>query len=61
LIGGFKFLDRVEVKEVLKFLRFIIFRENYAFQQIANVPRRGFGPKSELKLISDAKEAGISV
>ncbi len=61
LIGGFKFFERKEVKEVLNFLYFSIFKDNYSLSQIINVPARGIGRKTIEKLTFEANEQGISL
>lgn len=61
LIGGFKFFERKEVKEVLNFLYFSIFKDNYSLSQIINVPARGIGKKTIEKLTLEANARGISL
>jgi len=47
VVGGFKFYDRKEVKDVLSYLRFIINpRDRVNFSRIAAVPPRGIGKVS---------------
>ena len=46
MIGGFKFYERKEVKEVLTFLHFLVKKDDYSFKRIINIPAKGIGPKS---------------
>ena len=45
IIGGQKFYERKEIKDILAYLRLIVNpQDNMSFLRIINVPRRGFGP-----------------
>src|SRR5581483_2429826 len=49
IVGGVRFYDRKEVKDVLAYLRLIYQPEDSAsFERIVNVPARGIGSKSLL-------------
>lgn len=55
---GTKFFDRKEVKDVLSFLRYSINKDNTAdLARIANVPPRGIGKVTVLKLIEGKRDA----
>ncbi len=47
IVGGVRFYDRKEIKDVLAYLR-LIFQpdDRVSFERIVNVPARGVGPKS---------------
>lgn len=56
MIGGFKFYERKEVKEVLYFLRFLYKYDDFSFLNIINVPARGMGPRAIENLKEYAKQ-----
>ena len=58
LVGGLRFYDRAEVKDLISYLRIITnFHDNFSFKRIANKPKRGLGKatmdKLELAAISE--------
>ncbi len=62
IVGGFKFYDRKEVKDIIAYLRTI---QNptgdLSLKRIINVPKRGIGNTSIEKLENHAKAAGDSI
>jgi len=47
VVGGVRFYDRKEIKDIIAYLRVIFQPEDtVSFERIANVPVRGLGPKS---------------
>lgn len=51
MVGGHKFYDRKEIKDVLAYLRLIANpADNMSFERIVNVPKRGVGPGTVEKL-----------
>ncbi|NRA37134.1 MAG: UvrD-helicase domain-containing protein [Planctomycetes bacterium] len=53
IIGGTKFYDRLEVKDVLAYLKLMVNpRDSVAFDRIVNTPARGIGEKT-LQVIKD--------
>ena len=51
IYGGFRFYDRKEIKDILAYLRLVASsRDNYAFERIINVPKRGIGETSVDKI-----------
>lgn len=47
VVGGVRFYDRKEIKDIIAYLRVIYQPEDYvSFERIANVPTRGLGAKS---------------
>lgn len=51
MVGGHKFYDRKEIKDVLAYLRLIANpSDNMSFERVVNVPKRGVGPGTIDKL-----------
>lgn len=47
IVGGTRFYDRAEIKDLIAYLKIIYQPRDFAsFQRIANIPRRGLGEKS---------------
>lgn len=62
LIGGFRFYDRREIKDLLSYLRvFNNLKDDMSLYRIINVPSRKMGPKSVANLVKVAREAGVSL
>lgn len=52
LVGGYKFYDRKEIRDILSYLRFIANPDDeLALERIINVPNRGIGPSTFDKLV----------
>lgn len=62
MVGGQKFYDRKEIRDVLAYLR-VIYNPNDALSllRIINVPRRGIGDATIAKLQAAAAEKGINL
>jgi DNA helicase II / ATP-dependent DNA helicase PcrA len=59
LVGGVRFWERREVKDLLAYLRFLFNpADTVSFGRIVNVPRRKVGPVTVDKVIAHAREAG---
>jgi DNA helicase-2/ATP-dependent DNA helicase PcrA len=55
LVGGMKFYEREEIKDLISYLRLIVNpNDEYSFKRIVNKPKRGIGKATVLKL-EDAK------
>lgn len=62
LVGGTRFYQRQEVKDIIAYLRLIHNpRDNVSLTRIINVPGRGIGQKTIISLQSWAKEHGVSL
>ena len=62
IIGGLRFYERQEIKDIIAYLRLLIYpQDNLSFERIINVPKRGVGDKT-LKAINEyAKKNKISM
>jgi DNA helicase-2/ATP-dependent DNA helicase PcrA len=62
VVGGVKFSDRKEVKDLLAYLRVVINgKDSLALSRIINVPTRGIGATTLRKLENEAVSANISL
>lgn len=61
VVGGLKFYDRKEIKDVLAYLRLIYNpSDDVAFTRIINRPKRGIGATSLQRLVEYAEEMNLS-
>ena len=61
LVGGTRFYDRKEVRDVLAYLRLVHNEwDGVAFTRIVNVPARGIGTKTVERILGAAVDLGIS-
>ncbi len=59
IVGGVRFYDRKEIKDIVAFLRLIFQPEDsVSFERVVNVPARGLGPKSVNNFMVWARESG---
>ncbi|BAF60710.1 superfamily I DNA and RNA helicases [Pelotomaculum thermopropionicum SI] len=62
IIGGLKFYERKEIKDMLAYLRLVLNpNDGLSLARIINVPRRGIGEASLQKIAVFAREGGISL
>ena len=62
VIGGLKFYDRKEIKDLVSYLKIIVNpKDDIALKRIINEPKRGIGVKSVEQLSSIASENDISI
>lgn len=62
IFGGLKFYDRMEIKDILAYLRLIDNKnDDVSLKRIINVPKRGIGAKTVEKLEQYARENSISM
>jgi DNA helicase-2/ATP-dependent DNA helicase PcrA len=60
LIGGFKFYERREIKDIIGYLNFIVNpKDNLSLKRIINIPKRGIGEKSVSEIESIASELNL--
>ena len=58
--GGMRFYDRKEIKDVLAYLRLIYSdADNYAWERIINVPKRGIGDTTIAKVLAISEREGM--
>ena len=62
IVGGVKFYDRKEIKDVIAYLRLIVNNSDLiSFERIINFPPRGVGKTSVKKIIDYANDKSINV
>src|SRR5471032_1271219 len=62
VVGGVGFYARVEIKDMLSYLRYLLNPSDaVAFRRIVNVPRRSIGQQTLASLLEAANAAGMSV
>lgn len=62
IFGGQKFYDRMEVKDLLAYLKLICNPDDdVSFRRVVNVPARGIGAVSLEKLVDKARAQGVSL
>ncbi len=61
IYGGIRFYDRMEVKDVLSYLRLITISDDLAFIRVINKPKRGIGEKTLQIIQNTANEFNISL
>jgi DNA helicase-2/ATP-dependent DNA helicase PcrA len=62
LVGGFRFYERKEIKDILSYLRFIYnLKDELSLTRILNIPNRKAGPKSVASLHKLARECKCTV
>ncbi len=61
LLGGIRFYERKEIRDIIAYLRTILNPDDYiSLNRIINVPKRGIGDTSINKVLEYADENGIS-
>ena len=61
IYGGLRFYERMEVKDILSYLRLIVNGDDLAFQRVINQPKRGIGPKSIETILKIAQKENITM
>ncbi|PJI87024.1 DNA helicase II [Sphingomonas koreensis] len=60
IVGGFRFYERAEIRDALAYLRLVHQgADDFAFERIVNVPKRGLGDKAIAKIHQLARAEGI--
>ncbi len=61
IVGGLKFYDRKEIKDIISYLKFVYnTNDNASFKRIINTPKRGIGDSTVKKILELADENTIS-
>ncbi len=62
LVGGLRFYQRQEVKDVVAYLRLVANPDDdVSFARVVNMPSRGIGQRTMAKLADAAREQGVSM
>src|SRR5690606_10486112 len=62
IVGGIKFYDRMEIKDLVAYLRLISNPDDdISFERVINVPKRGIGAATLNKIAQTAAEQGTSM
>lgn len=62
IVGGMRFYDRKEVRDILAYLRLIHNpRDSVSLMRIINVPRRGIGPATIERLMEFSQNRGVTL
>lgn len=62
LVGGFRFYDRQEIKDILSYLRYVVnLKDELSLGRVLNVPSRKIGPKSTAYLHKIAREVDCTL
>ena len=62
VVGGLKFYDRKEIKDVLAYLRLVVNpADSVSLKRVINTPRRGIGKTTMDRLTQAAQELGVPV
>ncbi|MDA8346230.1 MAG: UvrD-helicase domain-containing protein [Thermaerobacter sp.] len=60
LVGGLRFYERLEIKDLLAYLRLVQNeRDDLAFRRALNVPKRGLGPATLVRIEEIAAHEGV--
>ncbi|NMC08961.1 UvrD-helicase domain-containing protein [Candidatus Microgenomates bacterium] len=62
LVGGFRFYERKEIKDIISYLRFCFnLKDELSINRVLNVPTRKIGSKSVATLFEMAKECDVTL
>ncbi len=62
LVGGFRFYERKEIKDIISYLRFVHnIKDDLSVSRVLNIPTRKVGPKSVADIYAIARQAGVSI
>ncbi len=61
IVGGPRFFDRKEIKDILAYLKLAnSFQDDLSFERVINLPKRGVGEQSIKLIIDNAREKKVS-
>lgn len=58
--GGFSFYDRKEIKDLMAYMRLILAGDDFSFERVINVPKRGIGAVTQAAIAEAAQKSGLS-
>jgi len=61
VIGGIKFYERAEIKDIIAYLRVIELEDDFSIKRVINVPKRGIGKKTLEKIDYEARKQNIKI
>jgi DNA helicase II / ATP-dependent DNA helicase PcrA len=62
IVGGVRFYDRLEIKDIVAYLRLIYnAKDSSALKRVINTPRRGIGPSAITQIEEKANSLGMSL
>ena len=61
VVGGVKFYERAEIKDVLSFLRLAVRNDTPSIERVINVPSRGIGDTTVAALTAKATEENVTL
>ena len=62
IIGGLRFYERQEIKDIIAYLRLLIYpQDNLSFERIINVPKRGIGDRTLQNINDYARKNHLSL
>lgn len=62
IVGGFRFFERKEIKDIIAYLRIINSPDDWvAFERIINVPVRGIGDTSLKKILDFGRKSNLNI
>ena len=62
IVGGLKFFERKEIKDIISYLRLIYnFSDNISLRRVINEPKRGIGKTSIDKMAEISEQTGLSM
>ena len=60
LYGSLRFYDRMEIRDVIAYLKLVVYNDNAAFERVINTPRRSFGKAKMSRLKGLAMQNNLS-
>ena len=62
IVGGFRFFERKEIKDIIAYLRIVNSDDDWvAFERVINVPTRGIGDTSLTKILDFGRKSGHTI
>jgi DNA helicase-2/ATP-dependent DNA helicase PcrA len=62
IVGGFRFFERKEIKDIIAYLRIINSNDDWvAFERIINIPVRGIGDTSMAKILIFGRQTNLGI